>query len=85
MAERAPAVGRRLTAYVARLTWAPTLAWAVAVAILAISGIFHLGGNSEFLYWQFYQRAPNATTAPEGPRRRQLLICFLERLTAGDE
>lgn len=53
VAERVPAVGRRLTAYVARLTWAPTLAWAVAVAILAVSGIFHLGGNSEFLYWQF--------------------------------
>ena len=53
VADRTPVVGRRLTAYVARLTWAPTLAWAVVVAVLAISGIFHLGGNSEFLYWQF--------------------------------
>jgi len=52
-AERASAPGRRLQAFVAQLTWAPTLAWAVAVSILAIAGIFHLGGNSEFLYWQF--------------------------------
>ena len=52
-AERAPLLGRRLAGYAARLTWAPTLAWAVAVSILAIAGIFHLGGNSEFLYWQF--------------------------------
>jgi D-alanyl-lipoteichoic acid acyltransferase DltB (MBOAT superfamily) len=49
----AVAPGRRLAAYVARLTWAPTIAWAVAVSILAVFGIFHLGGNSEFLYWQF--------------------------------
>jgi len=38
---------------VTRVLWGPSLAWAaVVLAILAI-GIFNLGGQSEFLYWQF--------------------------------
>jgi len=36
-----------------RLMWTPTLAWAIAVSVLAAAGMYHLGGNSEFLYWQF--------------------------------
>jgi alginate O-acetyltransferase complex protein AlgI len=54
-----PAVGRRssaigrLTAFRSRLIWHPTLVWAIAVCILAAIGMYHLGGNSEFLYWQF--------------------------------
>ena len=34
-------------------SWKPSLAWALAVSLLAVIGILHLGGNSEFLYWQF--------------------------------
>jgi len=37
----------------ARILWEPSLAWAVAVAMIAAIGILHLGGRSEFLYWQF--------------------------------
>jgi hypothetical protein len=44
---------KRLVAVAARLTWSPTLTWAIAVAVLAAIGAYHLGGNSEFLYWQF--------------------------------
>jgi len=36
-----------------RLLWTPSLAWAVAVSIIAAVGILYLGGQSEFLYWQF--------------------------------
>jgi D-alanyl-lipoteichoic acid acyltransferase DltB (MBOAT superfamily) len=36
-----------------RILWKPSLVWAAAVSIIAAIGILHLGGNSEFLYWQF--------------------------------
>jgi len=54
-----PAVARtssvlaRLAGFGSRVRWNPTFAWAVAVCILAAIGMYHLGGNSEFLYWQF--------------------------------
>jgi D-alanyl-lipoteichoic acid acyltransferase DltB (MBOAT superfamily) len=35
------------------VVWRPSLAWAVLVALVAIIGVLHLGGKSEFLYWQF--------------------------------
>ena len=43
----------RLTTAIARVSWKPSVAWAIAVSILAAIGMYHLGGNSEFLYWQF--------------------------------
>ena len=36
-----------------RILWRPSLAWAVAVAVIVAIGILNLGGQSEFLYWQF--------------------------------
>jgi alginate O-acetyltransferase complex protein AlgI len=36
-----------------RILWGPSLAWAFAVAIVVAIGILNLGGQSEFLYWQF--------------------------------
>ena len=47
------AVPREDATILSRILWGPSLAWAaVVVAILAI-GILNLGGQSEFLYWQF--------------------------------
>jgi alginate O-acetyltransferase complex protein AlgI len=37
----------------ARILWGPSLAWAVAVSMIVAIGILYLGGQSEFLYWQF--------------------------------
>ena len=36
-----------------RILWQPSLAWAVAVSTIVTIGILYLGGQSEFLYWQF--------------------------------
>ena len=36
-----------------RFLWRPSLAWAAAVAAIVAIGILNLGGQSEFLYWQF--------------------------------
>jgi alginate O-acetyltransferase complex protein AlgI len=36
-----------------RILWGPSLAWAFAVSIIVAIGMLHLGGQSEFLYWQF--------------------------------
>jgi alginate O-acetyltransferase complex protein AlgI len=36
-----------------RALWEPSLAWAVAVSMIVAIGILNLGGQSEFLYWQF--------------------------------
>jgi D-alanyl-lipoteichoic acid acyltransferase DltB (MBOAT superfamily) len=36
-----------------RILWGPSLMWAAAVSIIASIGILYLGGQSEFLYWQF--------------------------------
>lgn len=33
--------------------WKPSVAWAIGVAAVAAFAMLHLGGNSEFLYWQF--------------------------------
>lgn len=35
------------------LEWNPSLAWAVGISAVAVIGILSLGGESEFLYWQF--------------------------------
>jgi alginate O-acetyltransferase complex protein AlgI len=36
-----------------RILWRPSLAWAAVVAMIVAIGILNLGGQSEFLYWQF--------------------------------
>jgi len=36
-----------------RILWGPSLAWAAAVSLIAAIGILYVGGQSEFLYWQF--------------------------------
>ena len=41
------------TPFKRQLLWAPSLAWAVVVATTAAIAILYLGGQSEFLYWQF--------------------------------
>jgi alginate O-acetyltransferase complex protein AlgI len=35
------------------LMWQPSLVWAAVIAAILAVGILNLGGNSEFLYWQF--------------------------------
>lgn len=35
------------------LEWGPSLAWAVVVSAIAAIAFVHIGGPSEFLYWQF--------------------------------
>jgi len=41
------------TAVTNRILWEPSLAWAGAVSMITAIGILYLGGQSEFLYWQF--------------------------------
>ncbi len=36
-----------------RVLWRPSLVWAVAISMIVAIGILNLGGQSEFLYWQF--------------------------------
>jgi len=36
-----------------RFLWQPSLAWAAAASVIVAIGMLNLGGNSEFLYWQF--------------------------------
>jgi len=36
-----------------RLRWEPSPVWALVVAAIGAIGVLHLGGQSEFLYWQF--------------------------------
>jgi alginate O-acetyltransferase complex protein AlgI len=38
---------------IAIVEWGPSLAWAVAISVIAAITIVHIGGPSEFLYWQF--------------------------------
>jgi len=33
--------------------WQPSATWAVVVALIAVAGALRIGGESEFLYWQF--------------------------------
>jgi hypothetical protein len=53
-----PALGWKLSpqdgaAPEARILWKPSLAWAVAMSMIVAIGMVNLGGQSEFLYWQF--------------------------------
>jgi hypothetical protein len=36
-----------------RFRWEPSPVWALVVAVIGAIGMLHLGGQSEFLYWQF--------------------------------
>jgi len=36
-----------------RCLWEPSLAWCLGVSVIAAIAILYLGGQSEFLYWQF--------------------------------
>lgn len=36
-----------------RIEWNPSIAWAIGVSVIAAIGVTCLGGQSEFLYWQF--------------------------------
>jgi len=35
------------------IEWRPSLPWAIGVSAIAVMGIYFIGGQSEFLYWQF--------------------------------
>ena len=35
------------------LSWSPSLSWAIGLSVLAVAAVMRLGGQSEFLYWQF--------------------------------
>lgn len=37
----------------AAIEWSASFPWAIAVSVMAVIGIFSLGGPSAFLYWQF--------------------------------
>jgi D-alanyl-lipoteichoic acid acyltransferase DltB (MBOAT superfamily) len=44
----------RVIAWLQRvLVWTPSLVWAAGLGVLACVAVFRLGGQSEFLYWQF--------------------------------
>ncbi|HET7764427.1 MAG TPA: MBOAT family O-acyltransferase [Burkholderiales bacterium] len=56
LARHEPAIGVRQPAesFLGRaLEWRPSLAWAAGISALAVIGVLFLGGESEFLYWQF--------------------------------
>ena len=36
-----------------KVSWRPSLVWALAVSAVATAGILRIGGYTEFLYWQF--------------------------------
>jgi alginate O-acetyltransferase complex protein AlgI len=53
-----PALGVRPPAgekgFVARvIEWRPSIPWAIGMSAIAVIGIYFIGGQSEFLYWQF--------------------------------
>ena len=53
-----PALGVRPSkgekGFIARvIEWRPSLPWAIGVSAIAVMGIYFIGGQSEFLYWQF--------------------------------
>jgi D-alanyl-lipoteichoic acid acyltransferase DltB (MBOAT superfamily) len=35
------------------IAWSASPVWAVVLSVIAATGVFYLGGQSEFLYWQF--------------------------------
>jgi D-alanyl-lipoteichoic acid acyltransferase DltB (MBOAT superfamily) len=45
-ADDKPALGRSLK-------WSPTLTWSAIVSVLIVAAVLRVGGESEFLYWQF--------------------------------
>jgi alginate O-acetyltransferase complex protein AlgI len=56
LARYEPALGvKTLTCNFAgrRIEWNPCLPWAIGMSIVTAIGIFFVGGESEFLYWQF--------------------------------
>jgi alginate O-acetyltransferase complex protein AlgI len=56
LARYEPALGvKPLTSNFAgrRIEWNPCLPWAIGMSIVTAIGIFFVGGESEFLYWQF--------------------------------
>jgi len=53
MRNDAPALGRIQPGPLPRLSWQPTLPWAVALGCTATLGLLSIGGTSEFLYFQF--------------------------------
>jgi D-alanyl-lipoteichoic acid acyltransferase DltB (MBOAT superfamily) len=52
-----PALGwqasRRQHHWMGAIEWRRSLAWLVVVSLIAAAGVVNLGGQSEFLYWQF--------------------------------
>jgi D-alanyl-lipoteichoic acid acyltransferase DltB (MBOAT superfamily) len=52
-----PALGwqasRRQNQWMGAIEWRRSLAWLVVVSMIAAAGVVNLGGQSEFLYWQF--------------------------------
>jgi len=58
LARYEPALGIKAPADESRIgaraiAWSATPAWAIILSVIAAVGVFHLGGESEFLYWQF--------------------------------
>jgi alginate O-acetyltransferase complex protein AlgI len=59
MAFYEPALGWKSAPFVSwrfagrTIAWRASLGWACAVSAAAATAILHLGGNTEFLYWQF--------------------------------
>jgi hypothetical protein len=58
LASYEPALGVRPRAgekrFIARaVEWRPSLPWAIGVSAIAATAIYSVGGQSEFLYWQF--------------------------------
>jgi hypothetical protein len=56
LARYEPAIGAKqpLDTLLGRaLEWRPSLAWAAGISAIAVVGVLLLGGESEFLYWQF--------------------------------
>ena len=56
LARYEPAIGMKEPAdtFLGRiLEWNPSLVWAAGISAVAVAGVLLLGGESEFLYWQF--------------------------------
>jgi len=53
MRRHRPGLDFEPSAVPARLEWRPTVAWGLAMAILAIAGVLSLSQATQFLYYQF--------------------------------